>query len=130
MLKSEIIPALKVTLKEWGFRKVRNYWYKSQSDMTFYLNVQGSAYCSEDFYVNLGIVFSSFRDKIPPIYKWDICRRIFVDGKETNLDIQDVLSILCTFLNLFPTSMDAKTFVKNQKSQYQHIMITDRYQLV
>lgn len=130
MLKSEIIPALKVALKEKGFKKVRNYWYKSQNEMTFYLNVQGSTYCSEDFYVNLGIVFSSFQGKIPPIYTWNIRRRIFVDGKETNLDIQDVLSVFSTFLNLFPTATEAKTFAENQKKQHQHIIITDRYQLL
>jgi putative IMPACT (imprinted ancient) family translation regulator len=130
MLKSEIIPALKVALKEKGFKKVRNYWYKSQHEMTFYLNVQGSAYCSEDFYVNLGIVFSPFQGKIPQTYEWDIRRRVFVDNKEINLDIQDVLSIFCTFLNLFPTLTEAKAFAKNQKKQYQHIIISDRYQLI
>jgi len=129
MIKSEIIPALKVALKEKGFKKIRNYWYKSQNEMTYYLNVQGSAYCTDNFYVNLGVVLSPFQGKIPPIYEWDIRRRIHVDGKEINPNIEDVLSVFSAFIALFPTVAEASAFVGEQKKQYRTIVITDRYKL-
>ena len=67
MFKVDMIVSLKSILKEQGFKKIRNYWYKVQNEMTFYLNIQGSAYSSDDFYVNFGVVLSSFKEKIPPI---------------------------------------------------------------
>ena len=130
MIKSEMLSSLKIVLKEKGFKKIRNYWYKFQNGMTFYLNIQGSNYCSNDYYVNLGITFSLFEGNIPPIYEWNIRRRIFVDGKEININIQDVLLILDAFLALFPNVTVASTFVQNQKKQYQHIIISNRYKLV
>ena len=130
MLKLEIIASLKPLLKKQGFKKIRNYWYKVQDDITFYLNIQGSIYNSDDFYVNLGVVLSPFKGKIPPIYEWDVCKRAFVDGKQINLDLENVLLMLDYFLNLFPTTKDALIFVKSQKQQYQYIVISDRYKLI
>lgn len=129
MFKVDMIVSLKSILKEQGFKKIRNYWYKVQNEMTFYLNIQGSAYSSDDFYVNFGIVLSSFKEKIPPIYEWDVCRRVFVDGKQTNFDLADVLLMFDYFLNLFPTVEETVSFVNSQKKQYQHIIISERYML-
>lgn len=129
MFKVDMIVSLKSILKEQGFKKIRNYWYKVQNEMTFYLNIQGSAYSSDDFYVNFGVVLSSFKEKIPPIYEWDVCRRVFVDGKQTNFDLADVLLMFDYFLNLFPTVEETVSFVNSQKKQYQHIIISERYML-
>ena len=129
MFKVDMIVSLKSILKEQGFKKIRNYWYKVQNEMTFYLNIQGSAYSSDDFYVNFGVVLSSFKEKIPPIYEWDVCRRVFVDGKQTNFDLADVLLMFDYFLNLFSTVEVTVSFVNSQKKQYQHIIISERYML-
>lgn len=130
MLKTEIITSLKPILREKNFKKIRNYWYKEQNGMTFYLNIQGSAYDTNDFYVNLGIVFSLIDKKVPPTYDWDIFRRAFVDNKELNLEIEDILLILDAFLKLFPTIENAQTFVQNQKSKYEYIVISEHYKLI
>lgn len=130
MLKSEIISSLKPLLKEKGFKKIRNYWYMVQDKMTFYINVQGSSYGSDDFYVNFGIVLSLFKGKIPPIYEWDVCRRAFVNEKQTNFDIDDILLMLDYFLDLFSTRQAAEKFVKRQIKQYEHIVISDCYKLI
>lgn len=126
--KSDIIESLKPILKEKGFKKIRNYWYKTYNDMTFYLNIQGSCYDSNDYYVNLGIVLSSIQEKIPPIYEWDVCRRIFVDEKQLNISIDDILLILDYFINLFPTKDSVISFIDNQKTKYSYI-IFDHYKL-
>lgn len=130
MLKTEMITSLKPILKEKNFKKIRNYWYKVQNGMTFYLNIQGSAYDTNNFYVNLGIVFSLPPGKVPPTYDWDIFRRVFVDNKELNLNLEDVLLILDAFFKLFPTIEDAQTFVRNQKIKYEYIVISERYRLI
>ena len=130
MLKTEMITSLKAILKEKKFKKIRNYWYKVQNGMTFYLNIQGSAYSTDDFYVNLGIVFSLNDEKVPPTYDWDIFRRVFVDDKQINLDLEDVLLILDAFFKLFPTIEDAHTFVQNQKMKYEYIVISEHYKLI
>lgn len=128
MFKSDIIESLKPILKEKGFKKIRNYWYKTYNDMTFYLNIQGSCYDSNDYYVNIGIVLSSIQEKIPPIYEWDVCRRIFVDEKQLNISIDDILLILDYFINLFPTKNSVISFINNQKTKYSYI-IFDHYKL-
>lgn len=130
MLKTEIITSLKPILREKNFKKIRNYWYKEQNGMTSYLNIQGSVYDTNDFYVNLGIVFSLIDKKVPPTYDWDIFRRAFVDNKELNLEIEDILLILDAFLKLFPTIENAQTFAQNQKSKYEYIVISEHYRLI
>ena len=130
MLKTEIIASLKPILREKKFKKIRNYWYKEQHEMTFYLNIQGSAYSPDDFYVNLGVVFSRNDGKVPPTYDWDIFRRVFVDEKQINLNLEDVLLISDTFFKLFPTIEAAQIFAQNQKIKYEYIVISDHYKLI
>lgn len=130
MLKTEIIASLKPILREKKFKKIRNYWYKEQNEMTFYLNIQGSAYSPDDFYVNLGVVFSRYDGKVPPTYDWDIFRRVFVDEKQINLNLEDVLSISDTFFKLFPTIEAVQIFAQNQKTKYEYIVISDHYKLI
>ena len=101
MVKADMITSLKLVLKEKKYKKIRNYWYKVQNGMTFYLNIQGSAYSSDDFYVNLGCMLSLFNGKIPPIYEWDICRRVFVDGKQTNLELEEVMGLADRILVIY-----------------------------
>ena len=129
MFKADIIISLKPILKEKNFKKIRNYWYIAKNGMTFYLNIQGSCYCSDDFYVNLGVVFSPFDGRIPPIYTWDRRRRVFVEGKQINFDIEDVIAVLEFFLDLFPTVREAEIFVNSQKNKYERIIISNRYML-
>lgn len=122
MLKSDIIDALKPILKKKGFKKIRNYWYKVYNEMTFYLNIQGSCYDPNDYYVNLGIVLSPFQEKIPPIYEWDVCRRIFVDEKQLNIGIDDILFMLEYFIHSFPTKESVISFVDRQRTKYTYII--------
>ncbi len=54
--KQELISALIPILKEKGYKKIRQNWYKENSDLIIVFNIQNSYYDKDDFYVNLGII--------------------------------------------------------------------------
>lgn len=128
-MKTDMVEALKPYLKDMGFKKIRNYWYLVQEDMTFYLNLQGSCYSAEDYYVNLGVVSAPFQKQIPPIYEWDVNRRCFADEQQINIGLDDILTALVFFLDLFPTKAALSFFVMQQKKKYSHIIVSDRCKL-
>ena len=75
MNKTEFVTNLAPVLKKRGFRKIRHYWYYVQNGITYYINVQGSSYDKNDYYLNLGAVSSEVVKSIKPIWEWDVSRR-------------------------------------------------------
>jgi hypothetical protein len=53
--KEELIERLKPVLKEQGFKKTKTTWRKSVDGLVLVLNVQGSQWSKEDYYINLGV---------------------------------------------------------------------------
>jgi hypothetical protein len=53
--KEQLIERLKPVLKLQGFRKTKATWRKSTDDLVFVLNIQGSQWSKEDYYINVGI---------------------------------------------------------------------------
>lgn len=55
-LKQESISDLIPLLKEKGYRKNRQNWYKEDDDLIILVNIRNSCYDKDGFYVNLGII--------------------------------------------------------------------------
>lgn len=73
MIKSEVIKSLKTLLKNNGYRTQGAYWFKESNDVIQFVNIQGSLWDKNNFYVNLGIMKKSHvTKKCHPDYEWDI----------------------------------------------------------
>ena len=93
MVKTEFIQAVKLPLKERGFRKKGQYWYKTQGEWIICYNVQGSQWDTDNYYVNLGAIPVSDDDPTPPNYRWKLFMRCR-NPKQTNPDPEDTLGDL------------------------------------
>lgn len=106
MVKTEFIQAVKAPLKERGFRKKGQYWYKTQGEWIICFNVQGSQWDTNNYYVNLGAIPVSANDPTPPNYRWQIfmrCRnpkQTCPDPADTLLDLDRVFGSLETVAQL------------------------------
>ena len=93
MVKTEFIQAVKLPLKERGFRKKGQYWYKTQGAWIICYNVQGSQWDSNNYYVNLGAIPVESNDPTPPNYRWKLFMRCR-NPKQTCPDPMDTIEDL------------------------------------
>lgn len=85
MNKQEFIDAIKPQLKEIGYRKNGNYWYKEGADLICCINVQGSQWSADDYYVNIGFSLPSKTKNNPTILHWYCCHRCKGHHGEVNM---------------------------------------------
>lgn len=79
MNKIELINELTAILKNKGFKKKENYWYKKIDDMMHYINIQRSQYDKNDYYCNVCIAVDGYNDlEYPKDYHSQIEHRIGV----------------------------------------------------
>lgn len=90
--KEELVERLKLVLKEHGFKKTKWTWRKSTDGLALVLNVQGSQWSNDDYYINLGVYIQELGPKESP--SENICHiqaRIEEDQEFDSL-VADVLS--------------------------------------
>ncbi len=58
--KQALIESLKLPLKQKGYKKKNQTWYREDSDLIIVFNIQNSSY-SDDYYINLGIIIQKLR---------------------------------------------------------------------
>lgn len=92
MIKSEFIIEVAALLKARGYRKRGNYWYKSHNDLLLCVNVQGSQWDKDDYYVNIGAALALEDRKYPSELRWIIRYRCETkSGEDRNISPEDML---------------------------------------
>jgi hypothetical protein len=79
--KEQLVECFKPFFKQYGFKKMRTTWRKSTDDFVFVLNIQGSQWSKEDYYINVGIYIKALGTKQNP-YEYDCHIRSRIDEKE------------------------------------------------
>ena len=89
MTKSECISALKLPLKNLGYRKKGGYWYREENDIVHCVCVLGSQWNSEDYYIEMGIAIPNKVGHAPSLGNWRV-RKICSDstGNNVNVDLE------------------------------------------
>ena len=82
MNKSTFISEIRPLLKKRKYCKQGNYWYKLVDSHICCVNVQGSQWDGDDYYVNIG--FALQPQKKPTILHWFCCHRCEGEGGEVN----------------------------------------------
>ena len=72
MEKNECIEQLKHRLKELGYNKKKNYWYKKENDILHCVCVLSSQWNKNDYYIEIGISKVLIGGKCPTIGNWDM----------------------------------------------------------
>lgn len=101
MKKEIIIQQLKPVLQKRGYRKRGYYWYKSQNGIIFCLNIQGSQWSKDDYYVNVGVAKEDTMCKFPTILNWVWRHRCKGEKGEINMDLQDIVTCMDKYFSAY-----------------------------
>ena len=85
MNKLTFLSEIAKPLKEMGFRKNKAYWYKAYNELLFCINVQGSQWCKNDYYVEIGVAFCSNEKSSPSLLQWYCRHRCIGANGEKNV---------------------------------------------
>ncbi len=102
MNKQEFISTVDSELKALGYKRNRNYWYKANLNCLICMNIQGSQWDKNDYYVEIGLSSLGEERKFLPILDWDIRHRCTGINGELNISPEDLmteLQNLCSQLN-------------------------------
>lgn len=110
--KEQLIECFKSFFKQYKFKKTGTNWRKSTGELIFVLNIQGSQWSKEDYYINVGIYIKALgEDQNPAEYKCHIRSRIDESNKSCNLLCNEILE----WFETYGTTQKLKSH-KNQNS--------------
>lgn len=89
MNKQEFIIAIKPRLKQMGYWKSGNYWYKEGPELINCINVQGSQWSTDDYYVNIGFALPLPKKSNPTLLHWYCRRRCIGQHGDVNISLND-----------------------------------------
>lgn len=89
MDKQSFISIIKPILKEIGYRNSGSYWYKVIDSHICCVNVQGSQWDKDDYYLNVGFAFTTHKN--PTILQWYCRHRCIGISGELNLLPEELL---------------------------------------
>ena len=62
--------AIKPILKSEGYKKHQNYWYRTVDEYLYCINVQGSSWNKDAYYINIGVAQNDATCPTPSLLKW------------------------------------------------------------
>jgi Domain of unknown function (DUF4304) len=73
----QLTDCLKPVLKKQGFKKTKTTWRKTTDDLIYVINIQGSQWNEEDYYINVAMYIRAIgEEENPPEYRCHIRSRI------------------------------------------------------
>ncbi len=117
MKKSEFIDAIKPVLKNDGYRKKGSYWYQQNGELLLCINVQGSQWDKNDYYVNIGIAMFDSGDYylFPTLLHWKIVHRCFGRTGQLNIEPHELFTEVEKHLSISNTS-DLPQYLKERNA--------------
>ena len=102
MNKNEFIEAIKPYLKEKQYKKRGLYWYKRMEGLILCINVEGSQWDKNDYYVNIGIAMFDSADccPFPTLLHWRIVHRCFGKAGQLHIEPQELYTEIQKHLSI------------------------------
>ena len=113
--KTEMISNLTIALKEKGFRKKRAYWYKGLEEYLVCVNVQGSQWDSNNYYINIGMAKKQ-DEKEPTLLEWIWRHRCKGTEGELNISLDEVILCIEKYVSDFQLDNDISAFLKRNNA--------------
>jgi hypothetical protein len=89
--KEQLIDCFKPVFKQCGFKKMRTSWRKSTDDLILVLNIQGSQWDKEDYYINVGVYIKALGTEQNSPVSCHIWSRIDERDKSCSLICDEIL---------------------------------------
>lgn len=117
MDKLTFIAQIKPALKERGFRKNGNYWYKPVDEHLCCIFVQGSQWDKNNYYVELGFAMPTAERKNPTLLYW-LCRhRCNGCSGEVNILPHELLACVDEIFTAVTTTDQIPDFLESRDAQ-------------
>ena len=113
--KAEMIRTLATALKSKGFRKKRAYWYKNIGEYLMCVNVQGSQWDSNDYYVNIGMAEYNAKNE-PVLLEWLWSHRCRGINGERNISLEEALANVEKYMNDYLMDSDISAFLRRNSA--------------
>lgn len=115
MDKTTFISEVSKPLKEAGYKKTRNYWHKICNDLIFCINVQGSQWDRNDYYVEIGI---SLLDNIsnPSLLRWHCRHRCHGMNGGKNPQPDELFSCITEIFERIQTVDDVEDLLREKEA--------------
>lgn len=75
MNKKDFLLVVHDYLKPLGYKKNKNYWFLSNGELVYCVNVQGSQWDTNGYYVNVGIAIEKDVGTKPSLIYWYVRKR-------------------------------------------------------
>lgn len=116
MNKAIFISEIKPILKKLNYRKNGNYWYKSVDSHICCINVQGSQWDKNDYYVAIGFSFLKLDCKNPTILQWHCRHRCQGANGELNILPVELLKIIEDVFDSVSKTAQIPDFLKQRNA--------------
>lgn len=112
MDKHTFISEISKPLKLLGYRKNKNYWHKTYNDLIFCINVQGSQWDKNDYYIQIGVSLCNNGISNPSLLQWYFRHRCCGANGEKNILPDEFLSCVSKIFSGIHTVEDVENLLK------------------
>ena len=124
--KDNFIEEISPILKSEGYKRKRNYWYLLKNNVVFCINVQGSQWDKNNYYVNIGAKNNICENYYPTALQWTWSHRCTdTSGSENNISIKDFIKCKDVYFDDF-VSLKVDEFY----NKYNAIKICEQWVLI
>lgn len=114
--KQTFILHIKPLLKDMGYRKKSSYWYRACEGYVFCVNVQGSQWDPNNYYVEIGIAYPNPDVKNPNVLQWYCRHRCRGKNGSVNITIDEFMNFLKDFENTITSADIIPSFLSNNNA--------------
>ena len=116
MTKNSFIDIMKNNLTILGYTRYRNYWYKENNGYLLCINIQGSQWDKNTYYVEFGVAFFNSTIEHPSVLHWNYRHRCIGKNGDTNIQPSDLVDFINEVHNTFPTLEELPAFFLKQNA--------------
>ena len=114
MDKINFISQIKPVLKQQNYRKDRNYWYKTVDNHICCINVEGSQWDKDNYYVEIGFSLLSTGYKNPRLLQWYCRHRCVGEFGDRNILPSELLASMDSVFGKVLLTSEIDEFLKDR----------------
>lgn len=116
MNKTLFISVVTPVLREMGFKKNKNYWYRYCKEYIECINVQGSQWDKNDYLVEIGFAQTNLPQKFPTILYWHCRHSVFGVAGQYNILPQELFDKLKIVFDSISSKEDLTEYLIKQNA--------------
>lgn len=117
MNKTEFINEITQPLKNLGYRKKGFYWFRKTGKIILCINVQGSQWNTNNYYVEIGVALDSASRRNPTVLYWYARHRCKGISGELNIEPRELYAELANHHSSICDSVDLSHYLTERNAR-------------